>query len=171
MLAPQKVRDAVERIVVDEDRAQQRLLSLEIVGRRAIGRFLRMRRRLALRQMFDCRHGDGRASRFLRVLGERTFKRFGDAPPYSRGRQRQGSLSGRRPTRPDPPRLGVIMRSNRVGPNARWKALTGCPRYPRSTTVTRPVLTPSLLRAEASFRLGVFALKPRDEFGNRLHRP
>ena len=43
MLAPQEVRDAVEGVVVDEDRAEQRLFGLEIVRRRAIGALLRPR--------------------------------------------------------------------------------------------------------------------------------
>ena len=37
----QEIGDAVERVVVDEDRAEQRLLGLEIVRRRAIGRLCR----------------------------------------------------------------------------------------------------------------------------------
>ena len=49
MLAPEEVRDAVERVVVDEDRAEQRLFGLEVVRRRAIGAFLRLR--LALRRI------------------------------------------------------------------------------------------------------------------------
>ena len=49
MLAPEEVRDAVERVIVDEDRAEQRLFGLEVVRRRAIGAFLRLR--LALRRI------------------------------------------------------------------------------------------------------------------------
>ena len=41
MLAPEEVGDAVERVIVDEDRAEQRLLGLEVVRRRAIGALLR----------------------------------------------------------------------------------------------------------------------------------
>ena len=37
MLRPQKIRDAIEGVVVDENGAEQRLLGLDIVGRRAIG--------------------------------------------------------------------------------------------------------------------------------------
>ena len=55
MLASEEVRNAVERVVVDEDRAEQRLLGLEVVRRRAIGALLRLR--LALRELFDGRHG------------------------------------------------------------------------------------------------------------------
>jgi hypothetical protein len=54
MLAFEEIRDAVERVVVDEDRAQKRLFGLEIVGRRTIGALLRLR--LGLRELFDPRH-------------------------------------------------------------------------------------------------------------------
>ena len=54
MLAPEEIGNAVERVIVDEDRAEQRLLGLEVVRRRAIGAFLR--RGLALRELFDGRH-------------------------------------------------------------------------------------------------------------------
>ena len=37
MLGLQKVRHAVEGVVVDEDRAQQRLLRLDVVGGEAVG--------------------------------------------------------------------------------------------------------------------------------------
>jgi hypothetical protein len=37
----QEIRDAVERVVVDEDRAEQRLLGLDIVRRLTIKRALR----------------------------------------------------------------------------------------------------------------------------------
>ena len=40
MLGDQEVRDAVERLVVDQHRAQQRLLRLHVVGREAEGLFL-----------------------------------------------------------------------------------------------------------------------------------
>ena len=43
MLAPKEVGDAVEGVVVDEDRAEQRLFGLEVVRRRAIGALLRLR--------------------------------------------------------------------------------------------------------------------------------
>ena len=68
MVAPEEVGHAVERVVVDEDRAEQRLLRLEVVRRRAIGTVLGLRR--ALRQLFDRRHGDQRVSG--RVEGKRT---------------------------------------------------------------------------------------------------
>ncbi len=55
MLAPQEVGDAVEGVVVDEDRAEQRLLGLEIVRGRAIG----ARLGLALGKLLDGRHGRG----------------------------------------------------------------------------------------------------------------
>ncbi len=35
MLGPEEARDAVERLVVDEDGAEQRLLGLDVVGRAA----------------------------------------------------------------------------------------------------------------------------------------
>jgi len=38
MLWLEKVGDAIERLVIDEDRAQKRLLGLDVVGRRAIER-------------------------------------------------------------------------------------------------------------------------------------
>src|ERR1700749_2744974 len=57
VLAPEEVGDPVERVIVDEDRAEQRLLRFEIMRRRAIGAFLRLR--LALRELFDGRHGSG----------------------------------------------------------------------------------------------------------------
>ncbi len=53
MLAPEEIRDAVERVVVDEDRAEERLFGLEIVRRRAIGALLT----LALWELLDGRHG------------------------------------------------------------------------------------------------------------------
>ena len=53
MLASEEIRDAVERVVVDEDRAEQRLLGLEIMRRRPIGTVLR----LALGEGLDGRHG------------------------------------------------------------------------------------------------------------------
>src|SRR5271154_3066584 len=57
MLASEEVRDAVERVIVDQDRAEQRLFGLEVVRRRAIGALLRQR--LALGELFDRRHGCG----------------------------------------------------------------------------------------------------------------
>ena len=64
VLAPQEVRDAVERVIVDEDRAEQRLFGLEVVRRRAIGAILRLC--LALGKLFDRRHG---VERVFRVQG------------------------------------------------------------------------------------------------------
>ncbi len=58
MLAPQEIGNAVERIIVDKDRAEQRLLGLEVVRRRAIGAVLRLG--LALCELFNRRHGDRR---------------------------------------------------------------------------------------------------------------
>src|SRR5208282_2276726 len=49
MLAPEEIRDAIERVVVDEDRSQERLFGLEVVGRRAIGALLT----LALWELLD----------------------------------------------------------------------------------------------------------------------
>ena len=57
MLAPEEVGNAVERVIVDEDRAEQRLLGLEIVRRRAIGALLRLG--LALRELLNGRHECG----------------------------------------------------------------------------------------------------------------
>src|SRR5208337_4418032 len=42
MLAPEEIRDAIERVVVDEDRAQKRLFGLEIVRRRTVRALLRL---------------------------------------------------------------------------------------------------------------------------------
>ena len=55
MLAPKKVGDAVEGVVVDQDRAEQRLLGVEVVRRRAVGALLRCG--LSLRKLLDGRHG------------------------------------------------------------------------------------------------------------------
>ncbi len=60
VLASEEVRDAIKCIVVDEDRPEQGLLGLEVVRRRAIGPFLR--RRLALQQFVEGRHGAVRVS-------------------------------------------------------------------------------------------------------------
>ena len=57
MLAPEEVGNAVERVIVDEDRAEQRLLGLEIVRRRAIGAILRLG--LALGKLLNGRHECG----------------------------------------------------------------------------------------------------------------
>ena len=54
MLAPEEVGDAVERVIVDEDRAEQRLLGLEVVRRRTIGALLRWG--LALGELLNGRH-------------------------------------------------------------------------------------------------------------------
>src|SRR5208282_3177804 len=62
MLAPEEIRDAIERVVVDEDRAQERLFGLEIVRRRTVRALLT----LALRELLDCRHGEGRVSHILK---------------------------------------------------------------------------------------------------------
>ena len=54
MLRLEEVGDAVEGIVVDEDRAQQRLLCLHMVGLHAVGRFRLVRRKAkTARQLFD----------------------------------------------------------------------------------------------------------------------
>src|SRR5579863_3669032 len=57
MLASEEIRDAVERVIVDEDSAEQRLFGLEVVRRGAIGALLRLR--LALCELFDGRHEVG----------------------------------------------------------------------------------------------------------------
>ena len=56
MLAPEEIGDAVERVVIDQDRAEQRLFGLEIVRRRAIGSGP-CAPALSLRKWLDGRHG------------------------------------------------------------------------------------------------------------------
>ena len=52
--ALQEVGHPVEGVVVDQDRAEQSLLGVDVGGRDPIGALLR---RLAWDQSFDCRHG------------------------------------------------------------------------------------------------------------------
>ena len=75
MLAPEKVRHAVEGVVVDQDRAEQRLFGLEIVGRRAIGALFRCG--LSLRELLNGRHGLAGGPSLAEVFVERSTERLG----------------------------------------------------------------------------------------------
>ncbi len=66
MLWLKEVGDAVERLVIDQDRAQQRLLSLDIMRRRAKRRF---RRNLFARYRIECCHGPDLGMCLWPILG------------------------------------------------------------------------------------------------------
>ncbi len=119
MLAPQEIRDAVERVIVDEDRAQQRLLGLEIVRRRPIGTVLR----LALGERFDGRHG--RSPRLLVLSG--SGERMGYAN-HSRGYVAAARDNTRARTHPGDGEGGIAP----APPTGQWRVLSRgrCPRYP-----------------------------------------
>src|ERR1700734_2094855 len=153
MLASEEIRDAVERVIVDQDRAEQRLFGLEVVRRRAIGALLRLR--LALRELFDRRHGCGASLCEWRTL--RHAERLTHDKTYP-----QTAATTSHPF-------------SQTRPAARAKAATSDEKKEErgeSRSYLDARLAPVRTRvssADAVFRLGVFAREPRDEFGDRLH--
>ena len=97
MLASEKIRDAVEGVVVDEDRAEQRLLGVEIVRRRAIGALRGGDRRCG--ELFDRRHGLAARLSLDEVLvkAENTNQRR--ATQSTRGAAQQVTSAARRRSR------------------------------------------------------------------------
>ena len=83
MLRFEEVGNAVERLVIDEDRAEQRLLGLDIVRRRTERRF---RRSLLACGRIECWHGPDQGIGVWRFLGRSTGSR--DATSRITQRQR-----------------------------------------------------------------------------------
>src|SRR5271163_568182 len=153
VLASEEIRDAVERVIVDQDRAEQRLFGLEVVRRRAIGALLRQR--LALGELFDRRHGCG-ASLYEgwtlrhaeRLTHDKTYPRTAATTSHPCSQTRRAA------------RAKAATSDEKKEERGESRCYLDARLAPVRTRVSS---------AGALFRLGVFAREPRDEFGDRLH--
>src|SRR4051794_41107195 len=93
MLGLEKIRNAIERVVVDEDRAEQCLLGFEVLRRHA------HRRRGWLRQFADVRFGGCHDLRSEKSVSKVGVRRFGGSTQTSTQHLALSSLAAARTVR------------------------------------------------------------------------